>query len=304
MRAALVVNPTTVDDVDALAEQVAKAGADRGWDPPLVLPTTEDDPGQGMARQALADGVDVVMACGGDGTVRCVATALAGSGVPLAVLPAGTGNLLVRNLELSTDLDEAVAAALDGGVRTIDLGRAGEERFAVMAGLGLDASLTTDVPEKLKARVGWLAYVVSAARHLRDPRFTVRMRLDDGPVRRLRARTVVVGNVGKLQGGLVLLPDAVPDDGLLDVVVVAPYGPVDWLRVAGRVLARRPYEDPRLHRARARRVELEAVPAQPSELDGDDAGERRTFVLEVEPGALALKVAAGEPEAAAEGGVR
>ncbi|HEU4675628.1 MAG TPA: diacylglycerol kinase family protein [Motilibacteraceae bacterium] len=290
MRAALVVNPTKVDDVDALAEKVAKAGADRGWEAPLVLLTTEEDPGQGMAREALAAGVDVVMACGGDGTVRCVATALAGSGVPLAVLPAGTGNLLVRNLELATDLDEALAVALDGAVRTLDLGRAGDERFAVMAGLGLDASLTTDVPERLKARVGWLAYVVSAARHLRDPRFTVRMRLDDGPTRRVRARTVVVGNVGRLQGGLVLLPDAVPDDGLLDVVVVAPSGPVDWLRVAGRVLARRPYEDPRLHRARARRVELEATPAQPSELDGDDAGERSRLLLEVEPDALLLKV--------------
>lgn len=290
MRAALVVNPTKVDDVDALAEQVAKLGADRGWEAPLVLPTTEEDPGQGMAREALAAGVDVVMACGGDGTVRCVATALAGSGVPLAVLPAGTGNLLVRNLELATDLDEALAVALDGHERTLDLGRAGEERFAVMAGLGLDASLTTDVPEKLKAKVGWAAYVVSAARHLRDPRFTVRMRLDDGPTRRVRARTVVVGNVGRLQGGLVLLPDAEPDDGLLDVVVVSPSGPVDWLRVAGRVLTRRAYEDPRLRRARARRVELEAIPAQPSELDGDDAGERSRLLIEVEPAALLLKV--------------
>ena len=98
-RVAVVVNPSKVAADDKAREQVEKAVRDVGWDAPTWLETTKDDPGKGMAEQAVRDGHDVVLAMGGDGTVMSCITALAGSGVPIGVLPAGTGNLLARNLD-------------------------------------------------------------------------------------------------------------------------------------------------------------------------------------------------------------
>ena len=159
-----------------------------------------------------------------------------------------------------------------------------------MAGVGCGAAMMADAPEGLKARLGWPAYVVSAARHLSDHPMTVGLRLDDGERLTRRAQTVLVGNVGRLQGGILLLPDAEPDDGVLDVVVISPRHPVEWIRVGTRVLVRRRGGDRRVERFRARRVEVRAMEEQPMQLDGDFVGRASRFVAEVEPRALLLKV--------------
>ena len=134
---ALVVNPVKTADVDTLAGRLGERCRAAGLADPLVLPTTEEDPGRGQARQAVDAGADVVVAAGGDGTVRAVAEGLAGTGTPLAVLPQGTGNLLARNLGLPHDLDDALDAAVHGTDRALDVGRLDDGTvFAVMAGRG------------------------------------------------------------------------------------------------------------------------------------------------------------------------
>src|SRR5690606_12427062 len=193
----------------------------------LWLETTVDDPGYAMTRKALAENADLVIAAGGDGTVRAVSSELAGTGVPLGVVPVGTGNLLARNLGIPLVTATAIRVALGGGGVRIDVVRVfGDglptERFVVMAGLGLDAAVVGEATANLKARLGWPAYLVSLARNLSFPAVRVDISVDGRrPVRHL-ARMVVVGNVGTLHAGLPLLPDAKPDDGRLDVVVVAP----------------------------------------------------------------------------------
>jgi YegS/Rv2252/BmrU family lipid kinase len=294
-RAAVVYNPVKVPDPDALRDRVCEFMAAHGWAEPVWLATTADDPGIGMCRTAVEQGCDVVFVAGGDGTVMAAVTAMAGCGTPLALLPAGTGNLLARNLDVPLDEEECLRIGISGRTRTIDVGVVDERKFAVMAGLGFDAAMMRDAPEGLKKAVGWPAYVVSATRHLRGRGIRVSLTIDDGQPMHRRVRTVVVGNVGRLQGNIPLLPDAEPDDGILDVVVIATRNLVDWARVTGRVLRRADVPDRRIERFRATHVQIEASRAQPRQLDGDVIEEGRQMDIRIEPGALQVRVPAIAP---------
>lgn len=291
-RAAVVYNPTKVPDLPDLQRRVEDFMRRHGWERPLWLETTEDDPGVAMCNQAVEKECDVVFVCGGDGTVMAGVTAMAGGDTPLAVLPAGTGNLLARNLDLPLgDQEECLRIGVAGRTRSIDVGAVEDRKFAVMAGLGFDAAMMRDAPEGLKRKLGWPAYAVSAAKHLRGRGMRVTLTLDDGPPLHRRVRTVVVGNVGKLQGGIPLLPAAEPDDGILDVVVIATRNVVDWARVAGRVLRRAHVPDRRMERFTCRRVRIEASHSQPRQLDGDVIEDGKVMDVRVEPGALKVRVA-------------
>jgi YegS/Rv2252/BmrU family lipid kinase len=291
-RAAIVYNPTKVTDLPALTRRVETFLSRHGWDEPLWLETTVDDPGAGMCRLAVKRGCDLVFVAGGDGTVMAAVTAMAACEVPLAILPTGTGNLLARNLDLPINDEEAcLRIGISGRTRAIDVASVDDDRkFAVMAGLGFDAAIMRDAPERLKKRVGWPAYVISGAKHLRGRGIRVAITLDDGEKLHRRVRTVVVGNVGKLQGNIPLLPDAEPDDGILDVVVIATRNVVDWARVAGRVVRRAHVPDRRMERFTAQHVLIEASHSQPRQLDGDVIEDGRSMDIRIEPGALQVKV--------------
>ena len=290
---ALVMNPAKVDDPDSLTAALTERLAAAGWPKPLVAETTEDDPGRGMAEKAMRDGAQVVLAAGGDGTVAAVVSALVGTGVALAVLPSGTGNLLARNLDMPTDLDAVMSTILDGTTWTMDVGEVLEGPgaggcFAVMAGLGFDAAVVGDAPQGLKAGVGWPAYVVSALGHLTDEPFQCTITLDGGEPLERTARTVLVANTAGLQGGLDLAPDAGVTDGQLDVIVVSPQSAMDWLRIGARLVSGSDREDERLERFQALRVEITTDSEQVCQLDGDAIGPTRRLVAEVRPQALTL----------------
>jgi diacylglycerol kinase family enzyme len=288
MRAAVILNPAK-SDVAQARDQIDETLSAAGWSPSLWLETTPEDPGGGMAEAAVSSRVELVGICGGDGTVMACLGALADSGVPVAIVPIGSGNLLARNLAIPLGLDESLATAVGGADRRIDLGRLGDQPFAVMAGMGFDAAMMADTTEGMKRVAGWPAYVVSAVRHLRDPVMRVRMCVDDGPPLRLSARTVLVGNVGQLEGGLELLPDAAADDGVLDVIVVAPRTLRDWLRVAYRI-ARHRKHDRHLKRFTAHTISIEADRVVPRQIDGEVIEEGRRIDVHVEPGALLVRV--------------
>jgi YegS/Rv2252/BmrU family lipid kinase len=288
-RAAVVVNPTKLDDDEAFRKSVRRVMDDNGWDEPLWLQSTPEDPGLGQAKSAVSAGVDLVLACGGDGTVTACAEGVAGTGVPLAIIPMGTGNLLARNVGVPMGLDEALAVALGGAQQPIDTGSVNGTLFVVMAGLGLDAQMLSDTSEPLKKQFGWLAYAVSAIRHLGDRPTRVTISADGGRRRRMRANTLIVGNVGWLRGGLPLLPDARPDDGLLDAVVLIAGGIAGWLAVTADILLRRPAYG-RIYRVQFTKLEVTLDTDQPWELDGEVMGPTRHLTVMSQPGSLLLRM--------------
>ncbi|MEW2417007.1 diacylglycerol kinase family protein [Streptomyces sp. NPDC046866] len=290
-----------------LAERVRDILRRHGYAAQSWTATSAEHAAGGLGERIAGEDTALVVVCGGDGTVRACAELLAGTGIPLAVVPCGTGNLLARNLRLPADPAAALEAALSGQTARIDVGRIradgfGSGRFTVMAGAGFDAAMVGDASERVKQRLGWAAYVLSAARHLGDPRMRLSIRLDGGPVRERRARMVVIGNVGSLQGGLPLLPDARPDSGRLDVVLLAPGGVRGWLAAAkhlgARMLPGRAESGPggtygtvaggALEYFSAVRVDIRFARPQPRELDGDVIGAGTRLSAEVEPGALRI----------------
>jgi diacylglycerol kinase family enzyme len=283
---AIVWNPVTVDDPNELRAELKRrdVGSDLLW-----LETTEDDPGAGQTRHALDAGAEMLVVCGGDGTVAACAGVLAGTGVPMALVPTGTGNLLVRNLGLPLDVPTALDRAFSADRRTVDLLDVGGRRFTVMAGMGFDAALIRDTGEQAKKRYGWAAYVAAGMGALRNtPRAHYELRVDASAPRRIRALGVLVGNVGELQGGMAVLPDADPSDGLVDVIVIAPRGWLDVVLLAWRILRRRPDKGPQALIAQGRRIEIRAGRLVPVEFDGDYAGEQETLTVTVLPGAVTI----------------
>jgi len=288
-QAAVVMNPTKLDDEESFRKSVCRVMDDHGWDEPLWLETTPEDGGRGQAESAVSAGADLVLACGGDGTVTACAEGVAGTGVPLAVIPLGTGNLLARNVGLPMGLDEALAVAVGRGQQSLDVGWVNGTMFVVMAGLGLDAHMLNGTSEPAKKRLGWFAYAISAARHLGDRPMRVTVSADGSRSRRMRASTLIVGNVGWLQGGLPLMPDARPDDGRLDAVVLTARGLTGWLGVAAGILLRRPAHDG-IHRVQFTELQVTLDRAQPWELDGEVMGSTRQLTVSAQPGALLLRV--------------
>jgi diacylglycerol kinase family enzyme len=286
---AFVVNGSLVHGGGRLLALCREAAARHGWRAEFLV-TEKAEAGVTAANSAALDGIDLVVAVGGDGTVRGCAEGLAKTGVPLGIVPHGTANLLARTLRVPGHPRAALAVALDSGSvdRTIDLAVADDVPFTAMAGMGLDAAVVGGT--KLKHQFGWLAYAMSGAVHLTLPPTRFSIRLDGGaPVERT-ARSVVVGNSGLLPGGFSLLPDARPDDGLLDVGVLAPRGPFGWPRVAARVLAHSHHEDRMLERFQARQVEIIASAPLPREIDGELVTTSRSLTVSVQPGALTVRM--------------
>ncbi|WP_245859209.1 diacylglycerol/lipid kinase family protein [Luteimicrobium subarcticum] len=289
---AVVLNPNRLSDPDALRSRIAERLSDAGWPEPVWLETTADDPGTGQARQAAEDGTEVVLVCGGDGTVRAAVEGLVGTGTALGILPGGTGNLLAGNLDIPTDLDDALDVALSGDRCRIDVGEVDGMSFVVMAGIGLDAAIMDDAPTRLKNAAGPVAYVVSALKHLFDDGLHVEVVVDDGEPLRRHARTVVVGNVGRLQGSLDLLPDAEPDSGVLEVAVLAPRTLWHWLRLLVGVALRRRHVRER-EVLRGSHVVVRAHRPERRQVDGDVIESSATLDVTVRPGALTVCVPCG-----------
>jgi diacylglycerol kinase family enzyme len=298
-QAAVVVHGGKIDDHDARRRQIEVLSGRLGWRSPVWLETTAEDPGRAQTRQALDGGAGVVIAFGGDGTARVVAEVLARTGVPMGLLPAGTGNLLARNLGIPPNrLESSLQIALTGRDRKIDVGHAElganthaklrREAFLVMAGLGFDAEVMAGTGTHLKEKLGWVAYVLAATRNLRGRRTPVTMQVDDGPLQQRRIRAVVVGNLGMLQGGIQLMPGAMPDDGWLDVIVVSPRSVLGWLSVTGAVLTRRGHAT--VEHFRCRTIEVRAERALHAQLDGDTAGKAQVLRATVDPLALLIRV--------------
>jgi diacylglycerol kinase (ATP) len=292
----VVVNPSKVDTA-ALRAAVAAAEQRHGLAPSSWHETRADDDGRAASAAAIATAPSVILVAGGDGTLRVLAEALVSTGIPLGLLPAGTGNLFARAIGLPLgDLRRSIDIAVAGRDQPVDVGRVSlgrsdgtsvDEVFLVMAGIGLDAHMAGHTNERLKRRIGWLAYSDPIARSIIGNRqFDLHYRLDDRPEAAARAHTIIVGNSGTLTGGVLLLPEAVLDDGLLDAVMLRPGKGSGWTDIGyrltfnrmlhrtrfGRVVGRFSPKARAISYAQARTMRVRLEEPQEIQLDGDSHG--------------------------------
>jgi len=290
---AVVFNPTKVDDdfTGLMREALDGAGfAGVHW-----VETSADDPGHAMTAEAVAAQVDLVVVAGGDGTVRVVASNLVGTGIPLGIIPAGTANLLARNLDLPLKLRPALEVVVGGHTRAIDMVEltvddGAPERFAVMAGTGLDAMIMDEVDPVLKAKVGSAAYFIAAGKAVGQLPIPLEITIDGGRTRRRQAMLCVIGNVGELQGGISLIPQARVNDGLLHVYVASPRHVGHWLKALFRLITRRPSDNDHVDLWHGRDVTVRSGSVTSYQMDGDVIGEGTRLHAVVLPAALTVCV--------------
>lgn len=287
--AAVIMNPVKVDDT--FRTLVSNALAEHGFDEPCWIETTVDDPGIGMAQEALNADVDLVLIAGGDGTVRVVLGEFAGTPQRAAILPSGTGNLLARNLGIPLDADTALTLALTGGTHPIDLIRVDVadkvEYAAVMAGAGFDADVMGNTNEDLKKAIGVGAYVMAGMQQLGNDPLDLQLKVDDGDWVEKRASMVSIGNVGDLQGGISLMPAASASDGLLDVLALTATSPGDVpVLIAEAIIDEQDGET--ITRYQGKKVVVRVTEATAWQVDGDVIGKADEATFQVVPGAVNL----------------
>lgn len=244
-------------------------------------------------RRMLRDGVERVLVWGGDGTVRrCIDTIVEeGSDAELGILPAGTANLLAKGLDIPIDLHGALDVALHGHVKPIDVGVINGERFAVMGGTGFDALMIRDADDA-KDRLGRFAYIRAGARNLDGPGAEATIEVDGRTWYEGHASCVLVGNLGRILGGVSAFPDARPDDGVLDIGVVTAEQRREWLRVGLRAMTGHIDSSPLVEVTQGKKMKIRLDRKLPWELDGGDRPEVKKLTVSVLPGRLPVCVPA------------
>jgi len=302
-RVAMVYNPSKAASEQALP-LVTQACALFGLDEPRFYQTASEDSGLGATRQAVADGAQLILIAGGDGTVRAAAKVLVNTAVQMAIIPTGTGNLLARNLRLPiNDVQACTYLAFNGQVRAIDVisldilhenGHRTAYVSTVIAGAGFDAEIMHSTSDRLKAAAGWLAYTEAGMRHLRGKRHPVTVTTADGESKRFRVRSAMIANCGILTGGINLLPEAVIDDGLLDVALLDPRNLADWIQVASSVIIPKQRKSRRVTTFAVRNCKLEFEEPLVAQIDGDPIPQTQEIVATTLPRALQVRVPAGQ----------
>lgn len=319
----VIYNPVKNIDVPVFTRMVEDMAADAGYVDVRFVETTIEHPGDDQARQAAADGAGLVIAAGGDGTVRAVAAGLAGSSVALGIVALGTGNLLARNLDLPINSsEEMVRTALTGGTHSMDLGfleadplteaeieqirsddevavsvPEGEHAFAVIAGLGFDAAMVGDADDELKSKLGWFAYIASAVKNMATTKIRATVTTGVAQEVPIDARSIMFANVGRLPGGVVLAPDAKLDDGWIDLVVIDTKGGlVGWadlvrrMGLAGMGVTHDALpETGRIDLKKTRAASVVTREPERVQVDGDVLGYATTIRARVEPGGLLVR---------------
>jgi diacylglycerol kinase (ATP) len=253
---------------------------------PLWFEVSKSRKAPKSARKALAQGAEVIFVWGGDGTVQRCIDAMARTDAAVAILPAGTANLLASNLQVPADLTEAVQAGLNGERRRFDTGKVNGEHFAVMAGAGFDAHMIKEADRGMKGRFGRAAYLYAGAKNLSTRRVRATIDVDRRRFFKGRISCVLVGNVAKVFGGVEVFRGAQPGDGLLELGLVTAKNPVEWARALGRVVQGRAGKSPFVAVTQGRRFRIRFDRPIPYELDGGSRTTVKELRIKVHRGSI------------------
>jgi diacylglycerol kinase (ATP) len=308
-RIAFIANPTKAG-VAEVREAAYRACSMRYLPEPVWLYTTPHESGTVLAREAIEAGADVLVAVGGDGTVRAVAEAAIEKGVPLGIIPTGTGNLLARNLDIpANDFSAAIRTAIDGMDSKVDVGwisvgnEEGEEQdhlFLVFAGIGIDADMVAGADDKLKSTLGWGAYFFAALPFMGAKRMRASVSVDGSEPVIGQMRSVVAANCGRLPGGMTLMPDARINDGALDFATIDTRAGIAgwaelfsevWIQGAGLTAPNLPkaWRAGRIDHARGTSVDIRVEAPQRVQADGESLGRASHVRARIDPGVLTVR---------------
>jgi diacylglycerol kinase (ATP) len=282
------------------------------------IETTLERDGLACAQEALKHGADVLVAVGGDGTVRTVAGALSGTEQTLGIIPIGTGNLFARNMGIPVDdMNAALAIATSRGERMVDTGRLAlldhpeddnAHAFLIIAGIGFDADMISDTDPELKKSISWLAYFSGGMKNMFAPKYrgAITITKADGTSRTIgdvHFRTFLAGNCGQIPV-FSLMPDASFDDGLLDYEIIDTSGGLlGWMNlvgdvvhqtVTGRVEQSSLSTNSTMDQVQGTAAEIKLEKPALAQVDGDMLGSTSHIRFSVEPRSLRVRVPAAE----------
>ena len=263
---------------------------EQGITDPIWLEVPKSRKVPARVKEAIKLGADLIFIWGGDGSVQRCIDAAVGAPVTLAILPAGTANLLANNLGIPIDLEQAVDVGLHGDNHTIDVGKMNGEHFAVMAGIGFDALMIRDTDTEMKDRFGRAAYIWTGARHIHSTPVRTEVRIDGHTWFDDKASCVLIANVGSIGGGVTAFDHASPDDGKLDVAVMTANGVWQWLRTLTRASVGDADKSPLVQMTQATKITVETRKRLPYELDGGARSKTNELRVHVVPHAVTIRV--------------
>lgn len=296
----VILNPASGSSGEGFREAVEAAFRARGVGYE-IRETSKEKGADALAREARAEGAECVVACGGDGTVMAAINGLGENPpgeppVTLAIVPGGTANLVAAALRIPTEVEAAVAVAVEGDEREVDLGRRDDTLFALGIGVGLTERLVSEASVEAKEKVGRWAYLFAMLKEIGARPHCFELILDGGAPIRDRGVAVVIANTGDFGHGMRFAPDARLDDGRLDVCVLRHFTVADIVRLGFRTLTGHLREDRALAFYQARRVELRATPPLEVQIDGEIVEAKTPILAKALPRALRVRVPRNEAD--------
>ncbi len=264
--------------------------ADAGIPEPLWLEVPKSKFIPAMTRKAIEAGSEIVFVWGGDGSVQKAVNVLAGKDILLAILPAGTGNLLARNLNIPQDIRQAVEIGLGGDRRTIDTGTINGEHFSIMAGAGMDALTMQDADNGLKDRFGRAAYMWTGARQLSASPIGCKVTVEGRKFFKGKVTCVLFGNLSQVMGAIEVFDGSRPDDGILEIGVVSAKSRTQWLRTISRIVVGRADNSPFVDTSRGTNFKVRFNHKVVYELDGSVRKPTKQLVVKIKPKSITICV--------------
>lgn len=255
----IIVNPVSgKGDPTERKTLIKKAARKHGWKG-TYRETTKTLSAKQIAQEEVKKGIKHLVVCGGDGTIMEVLAVVANSSVTIGIVPLGTGNMLVRNLKLPMTIDDAIKIAFTGKRRRVDLGKANGIYYSIAAGIGLDAEVMRAAERELKDKWGFLAYIVSTIKYLHHRSSRYRITLDSKKPFTVKAKTIMVSNMGKIFKDIEIVPNTRAQNGTLQVGIVTAKSLPAWFSVVVHALIGKVHNSPHYDMYTAKKIDIQVL---------------------------------------------
>lgn len=289
--ATLIVNPVSGkgDPIDR-RKSLQKVAKSLGWIG-TYRETTKDLNATTIAKEEVKKGAKHIIACGGDGTIMEVLDAVINKNITLGIIPLGTANILARNLNLPLEMDDAMKVALLGNNFQMDVGRANGTYFTLVAGIGLDAEVMRVADRKLKNRWGFFAYILSVIKNITNRSGKYEVTLDNKKPFTIRAKTIMASNMGRLMGGLEVVPLTDPQSGTLRLGIVKSKNLAMWIDLFSNALRGKVHKSPHYDVHQAQKITIRVLSGKKYyECDGEHFPPTDVLKISILPKALTVMV--------------